>query len=1614
MLPLSISKNRWNTIFSLFIGLLFLLSPGKVEGTFDPVNDDTDLFLTNPNITADRPNVLIILDNTANWNQAFDNEKSALVSVVSNLNDIYNVGLMLFPETGGGNVGDDGGYVRFGIRQMTSANKTVLSDVVNGLGKLADKGNNASTALAMYEAYLYYAGLASYGSYGKVKTDYEGNTVNPANVLGNYPLGQSPTSSTLFNSPIANGCQKNFIIYISNGPAEENSSLLSVSQNKLATLTGSSPPNTISITPSHQQGNWADEWAEYMANSDVNSPVEQTQNVYTYTVEVDPGTTGHGPDMTALLKSMANKGQGRYFAVSSGNNGNAIINALNQIFQEVQAVNSVFAATTLPVSVNVRGTNLNQVYVGMFRPDSQKKPRWYGNLKCYQLGLDANTGELYLTDANNIKAENSTTGFVTNDASSFWTSNTSFWNFRPAEDNGSGGESDLPDGDLVEKGGVAQKLRTTYATDQTARKLYTCNGACATGDSLSTYPFTADNSDITTDDLRLDVQEVSSLTGLVTQPVTTLTDIKTVTSISTAGSSVGVSSLQNSAVTQSITSLSSSVSKIITNLSNQATPKTISSITNPSNKIAEISASGHGYSANQMVTISSSDSGCHSDFIGTFPVLSVSDADTFRYTIDGGNKGSCGSGTATTTSTIVTATVASHGFSSGQSVAIAGVTPSNFNGTWTITVNSADSFRFTTYSAFGSPTAGGGGSYGSATGQSTTAVATTSATHGYAIGDSVTIAGATPSGYNGEVTVTAVDGPYTFAYTLDSTLADASGTITSTQGDITVTATTVSAHGYSSGDSVTISGATPIDYNGTYSVNVTSATTFTYDTPTVLAPQSGSGVTASSGVSTTASAVVADHGFASGDWVTISGATPSDYNGSFAITKVDSDTFIYNLSTSPISASGTITARLTSYTAFANLAGHGYVTGDSITISGATPTDYNGIYTITKIDDDNFSYGLLSSPQEAASGSILSGIPSTTAWATAISHGFATGANVTITGASPSAFNGSYTITVTGNDSFYYTLASAQGNGSGTIYAEEVGAGVSISARDDLINWVRGRDNFSDENSNSSSTDIRASVHSDVLHSKPAIVNYNRFSDDHDIMVFYGANDGIFRGVKGGFQSATGEPEPGAEVWGFIPSEFFGQLKRLRNNDPIISSSSKKPYFADGTVSTYILDNNSDGIIKPTNVDGDLVYLFITMRRGGRLLYALDVTSPEDPKFLWKHEGGTGTFAELGYSWSDPNIVTDFTINSGNPVLIIGAGYDPEVEDLSPSTITAVDSTSVTAGGATYTRQMGRGVFALDAATGAILWQAGPPGSDPGTHDHYLSVTGLDYSVPGAITVLKNQGGSHTNRGYFGDTGGNIWRIDMGSSDVDDWTVNKLASISDSDNIPGGLRKFLYPPDVVYGDGYDAVLIGSGDREHPLDVVVENRMYMFKDYATGTTPGVDTLGNALTWPLTEDNLFNATTNCIEFAASCSEVEGDQETAVTLLNNLKGWYIELAAGEKVVGNAITLNNVVFFNTHQPQSVASNASCVSDLGVARAYQVSYQDASSVDDKNIDGDRTAEDRSQIHSGGGFLPPPTPVIVDIDGKTVIGVVSGIMVSSPPGINLGARVRRFWFKEIE
>ncbi|MDO9174927.1 MAG: hypothetical protein Q7V62_08975, partial [Actinomycetota bacterium] len=349
-------------------------------------------------------------------------------------------------------------------------------------------------------------------------------------------------------------------------------------------------------------------------------------------------------------------GGGKYFAATSKV---AIQDALSRILNEIQAVNSVFTSASLPVSVNTQGTYLNQIYMGVFRPDSTGAPRWMGNLKQYKFGLttDASGNDtIFLADADGNAAVNSVSGFVDPSARSYWSKSTSpaagFWAFSPS---GPGGQYDSPDGDLVEKGGAAQRLRDIGPT---ARTMYTCT-SCTTSGATPQLFDTANASLVT------------ALTG-TSSAVTSLTRISTTAYVTTAADL---------------------------------------SLSDPNDSVSISGASVAGYNGSWTSTFVDS-----THF--TFPVAEtpVTPATGSAITVSSGTSvaQSVPANAMTFSSGVVTVNLPAHGFINGQSVTISGANVSasmatattkctgwtgtstcEYNGTFTITYVDANNFKYT-------------------------------------------------------------------------------------------------------------------------------------------------------------------------------------------------------------------------------------------------------------------------------------------------------------------------------------------------------------------------------------------------------------------------------------------------------------------------------------------------------------------------------------------------------------------------------------------------------------------------------------------------------------------------------------------------------------------------------------------------------------------------------------------------------------------------------------------------------------------------------------------------------------------------------------------------------
>jgi hypothetical protein len=147
-------------------------------------------------------------------------------------------------------------------------------------------------------------------------------------------------------------------------------------------------------------------------------------------------------------------------------------------------------------------------------------------------------------------------------------------------------------------------------------------------------------------------------------------------------------------------------------------------------------------------------------------------------------------------------------------------------------------------------------------------------------------------------------------------------------GDL-ATCVTTAEHGFITGADVTIKGAVETGYNGRWNITVLDEVTFQFNFPGASAsPATGTPVCSNmrnywralgsvialgtgelTSSTTTATVTHTAHGFTTGQYVTIAGATQPEYNGTYIITVTDANTFTYVFAGGTSPATGTITAQ---------------------------------------------------------------------------------------------------------------------------------------------------------------------------------------------------------------------------------------------------------------------------------------------------------------------------------------------------------------------------------------------------------------------------------------------------------------------------------------------------------------------------------------------------------------------------------------------------------------------------------------------------------------------------------------------------------------------------------
>ncbi|MBA6362179.1 rRNA (guanine-N1)-methyltransferase [Colwellia sp. BRX8-4] len=487
---------------------------------------------------------------------------------------------------------------------------------------------------------------------------------------------------------------------------------------------------------------------------------------------------------------------------------------------------------------------------------------------------------------------------------------------------------------------------------------------------------------------------------------------------------------------------------------------------------------------------------------------------------------------------------------------------------------------------------------------------------------------------------------------------------------------------------------------------------------------------------------------------------------------------------------------------------------------------------------------------------------------------------------------------------------------------------------DGMLNWAKGID-VDDEDNDSSTTDIRSDVFGDPLHSKPLVINYGGASNDQDIRIIVGTNAGVLHMFDDNGETVD-------ENWSFMPKEFFSKIKALREN----FTSSGKSYGIDSPAVSYLLDVNGDGSIDSTS--GDKAWIFFGLRRGGSSYYAMDVSDPDTPKLLWHLDASSPGFSYLGQSWSQPKIgFSALNIENGTPkpVLFFAGGYDTTKDNL---TVGADDT-------------LGRAVYMVDAETGVLKWSLSPDATSA-TNTQFTEITD---SVPSSLAILDSDSDGLTDRLYFGDTGGNFWRVDMPGnapfSGTSPWTAFKLAELGGTTHATD--RRFFSEPSIartyisdtiettsVDANGtsstvvtkqerpYEAILIGSGDRSTPAANDTDDKFFMIKDANIVTTSFVASPTHpqlAIPAVILATDLYDYTNNPFGQALTAENLQ----TLEINVGNKKGWFMDFVGdGEKNTASAIVINGVAYFTSFTPAAVSADPdSCELSDGSGILYAV-----------------------------------------------------------------------------
>lgn len=459
----------------------------------------------------------------------------------------------------------------------------------------------------------------------------------------------------------------------------------------------------------------------------------------------------------------------------------------------------------------------------------------------------------------------------------------------------------------------------------------------------------------------------------------------------------------------------------------------------------------------------------------------------------------------------------------------------------------------------------------------------------------------------------------------------------------------------------------------------------------------------------------------------------------------------------------------------------------------------------------------------------------------------------------------------------------------------------------------------------------RTTLLGDIIDSSPVYVEQGTAKT-----IYVGANDGMLHA----FDASTG-----AEVFAYVPANLdFAALKTLSN--PAYSHR----FFVDGELA----------VSNTTQTPGKRILVGL-LGRGGKAVYALDVTNPASPTVLWEKSAADPGMAHFGNALGKPVIAQ---LNTGTTGVIIGNGYNGSNDHSS--------------------------LFVLNIATGALIKEIDTGTGSSALPNGMASPKGWDTDRSGTVDLV-----------YAGDLLGNVWEFDLSSNLPSKWdSVFKTGSTLN--------------PFFIAKDPSNVVQPITGGVTIGLDPATFKRWVFFGTGRYLTMPDTSNLQTQSWYGLIDDgasisgrSVLKQRSIVVQTTTSGTPVRAFEAATAGDMAGKQGWYVDLLGqpgdvqqGERMVSDPSLYNSVLLAASIIPDS--STACAAGGHGYINAIDPFTGASVSSVFFDVNGDGSFNDADKIANGSTLLPIGS-IDLGVDMPSMPSIIDKLLVTGGSKGNIGS-----------